>query len=84
MSEFFLQSVHIFFWVFKFYFYFLGGSIDELIEVDCNNLQDLFFIHFVRRFDFVFIISEISVQFYLIVVAFSLLVGEVIYVDAHC
>ena len=83
MSEFFLQSIDVLLWIFELKLHFFTDSVGELVEIDSDEIEDLFFIDFVGHFHFIIFIIECLVQVYLIVVPFSLFVGQVIDIYTH-
>lgn len=84
MSELFLQSIDILLGILELKFDFLADAVGKLIEIYCNKIEDLFLIDLIGNFYLIVLIIEGFIEVDLVIVSFSLFVGEVIDIYAHC
>lgn len=75
MPELLFQIVDVLFGVVEFDFYFLSGSVSELVEVEGDDVEYLFFVDFVGDFDFVIFVIKGFLELDFVIVSFSLLIG---------
>ena len=83
MSELFLQCIDVLLGILELQLHFLADSVGELVEVNSDEIEYLFFVDFVGHFHLIVFVVKGFVQVYFIVVPFSLLVGQVVDINAH-
>ncbi len=83
MPQLFFKGVYISFGVLQLHLYLLTDPIGELIEVHSDEIKNLFLIDLVAHLHLIILIIKCLIKIYLIVVSFSLLVGQMININAH-
>ena len=83
MPQLFFKGVYISFGVLQLHLYLLADPIGELIEVHSDKIKNLLLIDLVAHLHLIILIIKCLIEIYLIVVSFSLLVGQMININAH-
>ena len=83
MPQLFFKGVYISFGVLQLHLYLLADPIGELIEVHSDKVKNLLLIDLVAHLHLIILIIKCLIEIYLIVVSFSLLVCQMININAH-